>query len=279
MSRRHCRGCAASNSSQCRVGVGAPWRSETCIKSGLYRKSHRLGNMKDIKDMAENHDDSLGIEVILPEGGKPAPCCPHGPTLLFEKVSKGEGTGRRFYACSACRDRKDCSFFQWEDDKVSEVRLLAREAENKSKKPPVSHKEYCARFKKFASLRPDEQKFCQDCQTLLPAGVREAHASHRLTGVTAAQLKRPSVLLRPLDNKKSNAQYLFTDRSAHFLLDTLAGLGYTKVLCMGTPRLQELIKLRNLEQNHEPMKSLLLDIDFSLSSAGNLPTSPPNPPY
>ncbi len=29
-------------------------------------------------------------------------------------------------------------------------------------------------------------------------------------------------------------------------------------------RLQELIKLRNLEQKHEPMKSLLLDIDFRL---------------
>lgn len=27
-------------------------------------------------------------------------------------------------------------------------------------------------------------------------------------------------------------------------------------------RLQELIKVRNLEQKHEPMKSLLLDIDF-----------------
>lgn len=30
------------------------------------------------------------------------------------------------------------------------------------------------------------------------------------------------------------------------------------------PRLQELIKLRNLEQKHKPMKSLLLDIDFRL---------------
>lgn len=29
-------------------------------------------------------------------------------------------------------------------------------------------------------------------------------------------------------------------------------------------RLQELIKLRNLEQKNEPMKSLLLDIDFRL---------------
>lgn len=92
------------------------------------------------------------------------------------------------------------------------------------------------RFRKFASLRLDEKKFCQDCQTLLLPGEQETHSSHRSAAVTAAQLRRPSVLLRPLDNKKSNAQYLFTDRSSHFLLDTLARLGYRKVLCVGTPR-------------------------------------------
>ncbi|XP_022063926.1 rRNA N6-adenosine-methyltransferase ZCCHC4 [Acanthochromis polyacanthus] len=213
-------------------------------------------------DITEEQDESFGIEVVLPDDGKPAPCCPHGPTLLFEKVAKGSKEGRRFYACSACRDRKDCSFFQWEDDKVSEARLLAREADNKSKQPPFTQQEYCNRFRKFASLPLDEKKFCQDCQILLLPAELSAHSAHRSTAVSAAQLRRPSVLLRPLDNKKSNAQYLFTDRSAHFLLDTLAGLGYRKVLCVGTPRLQELIKLRNLEQKHEPMKSLLLDIDF-----------------
>lgn len=41
-----------------------------------------------------------------------------GPTLLFEKVGRGGAAGRRFYACSACRDRKDCNFFQWEGEKV-----------------------------------------------------------------------------------------------------------------------------------------------------------------
>lgn len=92
------------------------------------------------------------------------------------------------------------------------------------------------RFKKFASLPLDDKKFCQDCQLLLLPGEHEAHSSHRSTAVTAAQLRRPSVLLRPLDNKKSNAQYLFTDHSSHFLLDTLAALGYRKVLCVGTPR-------------------------------------------
>lgn len=205
--------------------------------------------------------DSMGVEVVLPEEGRVAPCCPHGPTLLFEKVGKVK-EGRRFYACSACRDRKDCNFFQWEEDKVSAVRLLAREAENQSKRPALSQKETCSRLRKFSSLRLDEKKFCQDCQTLLLPAEHGAHAAHRTTDVSSAQLARPSVLLRPLDNKKTHAQYLFTDRSANFLLDTLDALGFRKVLCVGTPRLQELIKLRNLEPKHEPMKSLLLDMDL-----------------
>lgn len=212
--------------------------------------------------MEEKNSDSFGIELVIAEGDRPAPCCPHGPTLLFEKTCGGGAKGRRFYACSACRDRKDCKFFQWEDEKVSEARQLARELENKSKKPPFTQKEYCSRFKKFESLPQHEKKFCEECQMLLLPKEHEAHSSHRCAAVTNAQLRRPSVLLRPLDNKKSNAQYLFTDRSTHFLLNTLAGLGYRKVLCVGTPRLHELIKIQNLEKKEESMKSLLLDIDF-----------------
>ncbi|XP_037538011.1 rRNA N6-adenosine-methyltransferase ZCCHC4 [Nematolebias whitei] len=213
-------------------------------------------------DLTESNSDSLRVEVILSDGGKPAPCCPHGPTLLFEKIGKGGSRGRRFYACSACRDRKDCSFFQWEDEKVSEARLLAREVKNQSKRLPFTQQEYRRRLETFISLPLDQKKFCEDCQTLLLPEEHEAHSPHRTSAVTAAQLRRPSVLLRPLDNKKSNAQYLFSDRSALFLLDALTSLGYSKAVCVGTPRLHELIKLRNLEQNQEPMRSLLLDIDF-----------------
>ncbi|XP_041842374.1 rRNA N6-adenosine-methyltransferase ZCCHC4 [Melanotaenia boesemani] len=213
-------------------------------------------------DITEVDRESLGIEVIFPQSGNTTPCCPHGPTLLFEKVGKGKDQGRRFYACSACRDRKDCNFFQWEEEKVSESRLLAREAENKAKRPPFTQQEYCSRFCTFVGLPVGERKFCEDCQLLLLPADLGSHLDHKTWSITAAQLRRPSVLLRPLDNKKSNAQYLFTDRSAHFLLDTFAALGYRKVLCVGTPRLQELIKLRNLEPKHQEMKSLLLDIDF-----------------
>lgn len=206
--------------------------------------------------------ESLGIEPVIPEGDRPAPSCPHGPTLLFEPVCQEGSKRRRFYACSACRDRKDCNFFQWEDDKVSEARRLAREEENKSKLPHFTQKEYCHRYKKFLSLPSYEKKFCVECQLLLLPGEHEAHLTHTPTEVTPAQLQRPSVLLRPLDNKKSNAQYLFTDRTAHFILNTLTRLGYNKVLCVGTPRLHELIKLQNLEKKENSIKSLLLDIDF-----------------
>lgn len=92
------------------------------------------------------------------------------------------------------------------------------------------------RFKRFDSLSLDEKKFCQECQLLLLPGEHGDHSCHRSRTIATAELRRPSMLLLPLDNKKSNAQYLFTDRSSHFLLDTLATLGYRKVLCVGTPR-------------------------------------------
>ncbi|CAN9509828.1 unnamed protein product [Ophioblennius macclurei] len=206
----------------------------------------------------------LGVDVVFPEEGTEwtkTPYCPHGPTLLFEKVCKGGHRSRRFFACSACRDRKDCSFFQWEDDKVSEARLLAREAENQAKKRPMTaQQDSWPRFLKFCGLGLHEKRFCADCQLLLLPTEVAAHSSHATSLVSPAQLRRPSLLLRPLDNKKSQAQYLFTERSARFLLDALVAQGYRKLLCVGTPRLQELVKLQNLEQK-QAMKSLLLDID------------------
>ncbi|XP_054609674.1 cGMP-specific 3',5'-cyclic phosphodiesterase isoform X6 [Dunckerocampus dactyliophorus] len=214
-------------------------------------------------DTSGKDDSSFGYEVVLTQSDKSTPCCPHGPTLLFEKVRKDGERGRRFYACSACRDRKDCNFFQWEDEKISEARLLAREAENKLKRPLYSQQQCVARFRQFLSQPTDEKKFCGDCQTLLLPDEISEHASHSCLSVSASQLRRPSVLLRPLVDKKSNAQYLFTERTSRFLLDTLVAMGYHKVLCVGTPRLHEFIKLGNLETwKSKPLKSLLLDIDF-----------------
>ncbi|XP_039607534.1 rRNA N6-adenosine-methyltransferase ZCCHC4 [Polypterus senegalus] len=211
-----------------------------------------------------SEEDDEGLQVILNEEVEAkAPSCPHGPTLLFVKYNKKEGAHRRFYACSACRDRKDCNFFQWEDEKVSELRLLAREQNNKRKQPPFSHTEYYTRYRHFISLPLIHRRFCQDCQLLLLPGDWDEHSSHSvLCDISVGQLRRPSQLLHPLENKKTNAQYLFAERSCMFLLDLFESLGLNKILCVGTPRLHELIKIRNSEGHHQVMKSLLMDIDF-----------------
>ncbi|XP_020848033.1 rRNA N(6)-adenosine-methyltransferase ZCCHC4 isoform X2 [Phascolarctos cinereus] len=98
-----------------------------------------------------------GVEVLVSQDtSDPPPQCPHGPTLLFVKVNQGKEEARRFYACSACRDRKDCNFFQWEDEKLSEARLAAREIYNRRCQPPLSHKQYIERYSQFYT----EESFC-----------------------------------------------------------------------------------------------------------------------
>ncbi|KAM4709027.1 rRNA N(6)-adenosine-methyltransferase ZCCHC4 [Discoglossus pictus] len=212
-------------------------------------------------------DYSDGIQVLLSkESISTAPHCPHGPTLLFVKVSQGKQQDRKFYACSACRDRKECHFFQWEEEKVSQARHLAREQYNRSRQPPFTHKQYMSRFGDFIQLPLSKRKFCRDCQQLLLQDDWGGHSDHHVLGdISIPQLKRPSQLLHPLENKKTNAQYLFADRSCTFLLDTITALGFSRVLCVGTPRLHELIRLGNSPETKPKVKSLLLDIDFRYS--------------
>lgn len=210
---------------------------------------------------------SWGVKVAFPsDPAAPAPLCPHGPTLLFVKVIQGKEETRRFYACSACRDRKDCNFFQWEDEKLSEARLAAREAHNRRCLPPLSRVQCVDRYLKFIELPLTQRKFCRRCQQLLLPGDWEKHREHEVLGdISVSQLKRPSQLLYPLENKKTNAQYLFADRSCQFLVDLLSTLGFRRVLCVGTPRLHELIRLTASGDKKSNIKSLLLDIDFRYS--------------
>lgn len=93
------------------------------------------------------------------------------------------------------------------------------------------------RYLKFIELPLSQRKFCQRCQQLLLPDDWEKHRGHQVMGdISVTQLKRPSQLLSPLENKKTNAQYLFADRSCQFLIDLLSTLGFRRVLCVGTPR-------------------------------------------
>ena len=93
------------------------------------------------------------------------------------------------------------------------------------------------RYLKFIELPLSQRRFCQGCQQLLLPDDGEQHREHQVVGdISITQLRRPSQLLYPLENKKTNAQYLFTDRSCLFLVDLLSALGFRRVLCVGTPR-------------------------------------------
>ncbi|XP_045140301.1 rRNA N6-adenosine-methyltransferase ZCCHC4 [Echinops telfairi] len=121
------------------------------------------------------------------------------------------------------------------------------------------------RYLTFIQLPLSQRKFCQRCQQLLLPGEWGEHREHPVVGeISVAQLKRPSQLLYLLQNKKTHAQYLFADRSCRFLVDLLSTLGFTRVLCVGTPRLHELIRLKASDEKSN-IKSLLLDIDFRYS--------------
>ncbi|XP_041908891.1 rRNA N6-adenosine-methyltransferase ZCCHC4 isoform X1 [Corvus kubaryi] len=122
------------------------------------------------------------------------------------------------------------------------------------------------RYKNFVLLPLPKRRFCQECQQLLLPAEWEEHSDHQfLCDITTTQLKSPSQLLYPLENKKTNAQYLFADRSCQFLLNLLIDLGFRRVLSVGTPRVHEMIQSRVSQEEEFSVRSLLLDIDFRYS--------------
>ena len=79
--------------------------------------------------------------TIMESGQHPPPPPPHthtsGPMLLFEKADDG-GTkaGRQFYACSACRDRKQCAFFLWRDERLPAEKI--RQWRERARRPSAA---------------------------------------------------------------------------------------------------------------------------------------------
>ncbi|XP_038072557.1 rRNA N6-adenosine-methyltransferase ZCCHC4-like isoform X2 [Patiria miniata] len=197
---------------------------------------------------AANASSSLGVDVSLER-----------PTLLFERyTAKGHHKRQRYYACSACRDRKDCNFFQSADEKVSEARSKVREEYNRAQQPWKSHEDFYQRMEATNDLSPQKRRFCQDCSLLLRLSEAGEHAEHTVrSGLSDDALRQPSHLLVPLENSKTNAQYLFSTKSTEFLMSTVKKLGFNRVLCVGVPRLHEAIQAKR----SCGLSSLLLDID------------------
>lgn len=93
--------------------------------------------MKSTEKLPDKGNTS--VQVVI-EDLKNHPVCPHGPTLLFSKITGS--TERRFFGCSACRDRKLCNFFLWAEDldKVSKAKQKAWDLEAQKFLKHIKHR-------------------------------------------------------------------------------------------------------------------------------------------
>ncbi|XP_063976689.1 rRNA N6-adenosine-methyltransferase ZCCHC4 [Diachasmimorpha longicaudata] len=186
---------------------------------------------------------------------KDHPQCVHGPTLLFGRRVNGEI--KQYYACSACRDRKLCSFYLEKTDKLTKIQKNGWREESKKFIQQYNHRKYFLRLNEIMSERPENRCYCHTCGRLFFLNEITKHKDHDLiTGVTDDQLKNPTKILKALSDPKKEAQYMFSEKATADVVDLLIGAGAKHVLCIGAPRIHEYIT-----QNHEEMTSLLLDFD------------------
>ncbi|XP_066139942.1 rRNA N6-adenosine-methyltransferase ZCCHC4 [Euwallacea fornicatus] len=199
-------------------------------------------------------DNHHGIKVIT-ESLNTHPCCPHGPTLLFSTLINNQE--KRFFGCAACRDRKLCSFFMWDDKprKVLDSQKVWQEKGVKFSKG-ICHRRLFIRLNQIKCLPSSKRIFCSSCLKFT-IDEEAKHIGHSfLSNITDYQLQHPSELLPPLDDAKMEAQYLFSKDSVKFLVDTFKNLGFRHIICVGTPRIHEYI-----QSSETNLSSILLDFD------------------
>ncbi|XP_068914450.1 rRNA N6-adenosine-methyltransferase ZCCHC4 [Tenebrio molitor] len=194
-----------------------------------------------------------GVGVIV-EDLQSHPWCPHGPTLLFSR--KTDGIKRNFFACSACRDRKLCPFFLYEDEK-NKYKAEIWEQERAKLLQGVDHRKRFLTLNQIRQLPPNERAYCHTCSSFQLTKFWNKHENHELVkGVTDYQIDHPSEFLPPLEDAKKEAQFLFSEASVKVIVEMLKQLNCQKVISMGTPRIHEFVT-----NNCSEMDSFLMDFD------------------
>lgn len=166
------------------------------------------------------------MEVIIKDL-KDHPQCAHGPTILFSREMKG--TRRNFFACSACRERKHCSFFLWEDErnKLTTSKRNIWEQEKIKYLKNINHRKMFTTLNKVIGLAPSKRLYCHSCSEFVLETNEPKHVGHNiLQGLTEHQLNHPSEILLPAENSKKEAQYLFSKSSVETIVNIFTQLNY-----------------------------------------------------
>lgn len=120
------------------------------------------------------------------------------------------------------------------------------------------YRELSDRFNKLREAPVAQRCYCHNCEKLIFNSEKDEHMNHEITeNLTDYQMSHPTELLKPLENAKKEAQYLFSRKSTADIINMLLKLGAKQILCIGTPRIHEYI----IEHHKDEMSSLLLDFD------------------
>ncbi|XP_076301308.1 rRNA N(6)-adenosine-methyltransferase ZCCHC4 [Lasioglossum baleicum] len=185
------------------------------------------------------------------------PHCSHGPTLLFGTYENGKL--EKFYVCAACRERKLCKFHLNEGEQLTKQQAAKWEKDRKEFASRYRHRSLYLSLHEVLALPPEKRNYCHTCDRLLNRSEKDdKHKDHDMKrGITDHEMKYPTEFLKPLENSKQEAQYFFSKKSTEDIANMLVKLGAKEVLCIGTPKIHELI----LDKYEDKMSSLLLDFD------------------
>jgi hypothetical protein len=122
--------------------------------------------------------------------------------LLFKRFVSG--AERSFFACSACRDRKDCSFFLWADKEVTPNKKMAWDLEKDRLIPKIDHAKLYKMFVKLCDKSPEQRAFCHTCSILISSETAKKHDGHDVTlSISEHLLTHPSEVMTPLAHNKN----------------------------------------------------------------------------
>jgi len=192
------------------------------------------------------YGSGYGVEAVLgcviPDEERPY--CNHGPTILFERFFPDKAS-RKFFACSACRNRKECTFFHWYDEKLTPGKKLIQDE---------IKKKIFKNGKKHVQQVVANDCWCFECASSYNSDNEDSHKNHKTKVLEKKDIDFPTQFLNPSESKKAKAQYFFDEQTCQFFLTTIKRLQYKNVICVGTPRLFEMIRDTDIS-------SILLDLD------------------
>ena len=214
--------------------------------------------------------------VILQDDISANPWCAHGPTILYQRsssapsdISDSKHKTKRFFACSAYRDRKYCpSFFPVPDgDNRNPSDAIPKEKKIRWKQI-LEQSENTGTKEIFTSCM---MRYCHTCSKLISTDTQIVnHKHHDLSKkLREEELCQPTLnnILVAKNEAKKEAQFHFSKDTLNIIVQNfiLEANEKLKVICVGVLRIHEtLLALHKHHEKQSNIKSILLDIDQRL---------------